>query len=73
MRDIILLAIVYAFLNDLVEVAFVSGSSRVNEDVGIATIPVMVSSLSTQGLTFSAVSSGNSATGAAKLLIIVYC
>ena len=63
-----LLAIINTFLNDVVEVSFVSNNSRVNEDVGTATIPLMVSPLSTQQIRVSAVSTGNSATGAAKLL-----
>ena len=51
----------------IVEISFVSGSSRVNENVGTASIPVMISPPSLQQLTIRAVSSiGGSATGVVK-------
>ena len=47
-----------------VQVGFVSDSVRVNEDVGTASIPIMVSPPSTRQLTIRAMSSvGSSATG----------
>lgn len=64
------LAIIHLFLC-LVELAFVSGSNRVNEDVGIASIPVMVTPASLQQITVRAVSStGGSATGILYALVI---
>lgn len=55
--------IVHFFLS-LVQLAFISGNNRVNENVGIASIPVMLTPASLQQITISAVSStGGSATG----------
>ena len=60
----------YTLLLYLVELAFVSGNNRVNENVGIASIPIMVTPASLQQITVRAVSStGGSATGTVYLLL----
>lgn len=59
----------YNFVSFLVQVGFVSASTRVNENAGTASIAIMISPPSMQQLTIMAVSStGSSATGVVKLL-----
>lgn len=56
------------FTSHLVQIGFVSGTNRVNENSGTALIPIMINPPSMLPLTIMAVSSaGGSATGTVKL------
>lgn len=58
------------FISCLVEIGFASSNTRVNENVGTASIPVVASPPSMQQLTITAESSvGSSATGMVKKIV----